>query len=104
MGFVVDTVALGQVFSEYFAFPCQSVIQSELSIFRGWYIRARNALSGTGTGFLQVLRFPLSSGAGVTDQYVTSVMADLLPFHLKEDQKIAATRYHRIKTYGELEA
>jgi hypothetical protein len=24
MGFVVDKVALGQVFSEYFSFPCQS--------------------------------------------------------------------------------
>jgi hypothetical protein len=24
MGFVVDKVALGQVFSEYFGFPCQS--------------------------------------------------------------------------------
>jgi hypothetical protein len=24
MGFVVDEVALGQVFSEYFGFPCQS--------------------------------------------------------------------------------
>jgi hypothetical protein len=24
VGFVVDTAALGQVFSEYFGFPCQS--------------------------------------------------------------------------------
>jgi hypothetical protein len=24
LGFVVDKVALGQVFSEYFGFPCQS--------------------------------------------------------------------------------
>jgi hypothetical protein len=24
VGFVVDKVALGQVFSEYFSFPCQS--------------------------------------------------------------------------------
>jgi hypothetical protein len=25
VGFVVDKVALGQVFSEYFGFPCQSL-------------------------------------------------------------------------------
>jgi hypothetical protein len=35
VGFVVDIVALGQVFSEYFGFPCQS----SSSIIRGWYIR-----------------------------------------------------------------
>jgi hypothetical protein len=27
VGFVVDKVALGQVFSEYFDFPCQSFLQ-----------------------------------------------------------------------------
>jgi hypothetical protein len=27
MGFVVDKAALGQVFSEYFGFPCQSFQQ-----------------------------------------------------------------------------
>jgi hypothetical protein len=30
MGFVVDKVALGQVFSEYFGFPCQSAFHQIL--------------------------------------------------------------------------
>jgi hypothetical protein len=44
VGFVVDKVALGQVFSEYFGFPCTILIppispQSPSSIIRGWYNR-----------------------------------------------------------------
>jgi hypothetical protein len=43
VGFVVDKVELGQVFSEYFGFPCQSLLQqlfhSPLSIMWGWYDR-----------------------------------------------------------------
>jgi hypothetical protein len=30
VGFVVDKVALGQVFSEYFGFPCQSLFHQLL--------------------------------------------------------------------------
>jgi hypothetical protein len=30
LGFVVDKVALGQVFSEYFGFPCQSLFHQIL--------------------------------------------------------------------------
>jgi hypothetical protein len=30
MGFVVDKAALGQVFSEYFGFPCQSLFNQFL--------------------------------------------------------------------------
>jgi hypothetical protein len=30
VGFVVDKVALGQVFSEYFSFPCQSTLHQFL--------------------------------------------------------------------------
>jgi hypothetical protein len=30
VGFVVDNVALGQVFSEYFGFPCQSLFHQIL--------------------------------------------------------------------------
>jgi hypothetical protein len=30
MGFVVDKAALGQVFSEYFGFPCQSPLHQFL--------------------------------------------------------------------------
>jgi hypothetical protein len=42
--FVVDKVALGQVFSEYFGFPCQSSFhqispQSPSPIIWGWYNR-----------------------------------------------------------------
>jgi hypothetical protein len=41
---VVDKVALGQVFSEYFGFPCQIFIppispESQSPIIRGWYSR-----------------------------------------------------------------
>jgi hypothetical protein len=32
VGFVVDKVALGQVFSEYFGFPCQSSFHRLLKI------------------------------------------------------------------------
>jgi hypothetical protein len=32
VGFVVDKVALGQVFSEYFCFPCQIIHPSDYSI------------------------------------------------------------------------
>jgi hypothetical protein len=44
VGFVVDKVALGQVFSEYFGFPCQSPFhqflhKSPSPIIRGWYNR-----------------------------------------------------------------
>jgi hypothetical protein len=31
VGFVVDKVALGQVFSKYFGFPCQSFHSTNLS-------------------------------------------------------------------------
>jgi hypothetical protein len=41
VGFVVDKVALGQVFSEYFGFPCHSSFHQtpSLSISRGRYNR-----------------------------------------------------------------
>jgi hypothetical protein len=43
VGFVVDKVALGQVFSEYFGFPCKSSFHQFLTITititRGWYNR-----------------------------------------------------------------
>jgi hypothetical protein len=45
VGFVVDKVALGQGFSEYFGVPCQSSFhqfssQSPSPIIPGWYNRA----------------------------------------------------------------
>jgi hypothetical protein len=44
VGFVVDKVALGQVFSEYFGFPCQSSFHQLLHnhhhlVIWGWYSR-----------------------------------------------------------------
>jgi hypothetical protein len=41
VGFVVDKAALGQVFSEYFGFPCQSSFHQFLLIIitRGWHYR-----------------------------------------------------------------
>jgi hypothetical protein len=54
VGFVVYKVALGQVFSEYFGYPCQ-------------------------TSFHQLLHYhhPLSSGAGTTGQAVAAVPSGL---------------------------
>jgi hypothetical protein len=41
VGFVVDKLAVGQVSSEYFGFPCQSSFHNHhhLSIIWGWYNR-----------------------------------------------------------------
>jgi hypothetical protein len=45
VGFPVDSVALGQIFSEYFGFPCLPIFipqispQSPSPITRGWYNR-----------------------------------------------------------------
>jgi hypothetical protein len=39
VGFVVDKVALGQVFSEYFGFPCPSLFH-QITITRGKYSRS----------------------------------------------------------------
>jgi hypothetical protein len=40
VGFVVDKVALGQVFSEYFGFSCQSLFH-QLLILAGWWLETR---------------------------------------------------------------
>jgi hypothetical protein len=40
VGFMVDKVALGQVFSEYFGFPCQSTASHSPSIIGVWYSRS----------------------------------------------------------------
>jgi hypothetical protein len=55
VGFVVDKVALGQVFSEYFGFPCQS-------------------------SFHQLLHIHISPGAGTIGQSGRSTR-DLVPPH-----------------------
>jgi hypothetical protein len=51
MGFVVDKAALGQVFSEYFGFPCQSFHQffSTIIITRGWHNRPTGGRSAEWT-------------------------------------------------------
>jgi hypothetical protein len=54
MGFVVDKLALGQVFSDYFGFPCQ------FSLHRLFHIHHH-----------------LSSGAGATGQLVADVPSGL---------------------------
>jgi hypothetical protein len=56
MGFVVDKVALGQVFPEYFGFPCQ------FSFHRLLHIHHHQ-----------------SSGAGTTGQLVADVKSGLSP-------------------------
>jgi hypothetical protein len=47
--FVVDKVALGQVFSKYFGFPAKhSTNCSTLIIIQGWYNRPTSGLSNSG--------------------------------------------------------
>jgi hypothetical protein len=67
VGFVVDKVALGQVFSEHFSFPCQF-------------------------SFHQILHTHLSSGAGTVGQIVADVASwqSLTPFHEKKNTTMAA--------------
>jgi hypothetical protein len=62
MGFVVDKVALGQVFSEYFGFPCQ-------------------------LSFRQLPRTHLSSGAGTIGQLVAHVPSGFNPTPSNEIKK-----------------
>jgi hypothetical protein len=54
VGFVVDKVVLGQVFSKYFGFPCQSsfhqLLQSPSCIVWDWYSRP---VSGCSTKWTQ---------------------------------------------------
>jgi hypothetical protein len=65
VGFMVDKVALEQVFSEYFGFPCQF-------------------------SFAKMLHTNLSSGAGIVGQLVTDVPSGLsltLPHETKKKKK-----------------
>jgi hypothetical protein len=65
MGFVVDKVALWQVFCEYFGFPCQFT-------------------------FHRLLHTHLSSGAGTTGQIVADVPSGLISPHPKNLTKLRA--------------
>jgi hypothetical protein len=50
---MVDKVALGQVFSEYFGFPCQLSFHQLLHIhviIRGWY--SRSVVAGVPSGLI----------------------------------------------------
>jgi hypothetical protein len=54
VGFVVKKVALGQVFSEYFGFPCKSSFHQKFSILtitRGRYNRTVNGSGAEWTQF-----------------------------------------------------
>jgi hypothetical protein len=51
VGFVVDKAALGQVFSKYFGFPCQSTNISIIIITRGL---AQQAVSGRSAEWTQL--------------------------------------------------
>jgi hypothetical protein len=56
VGSVVDRGALGQVFSEYFGFPCHPFIplitpqSSPSSLIQGWYNMPINGRSNSGLG------------------------------------------------------
>jgi hypothetical protein len=64
VGFVVDKVALGQIFSEYFGFPCQFAFHLLLHIHHH-----------------------LSSGAGTISQTVAAVPSELSLTPPKETRK-----------------
>jgi hypothetical protein len=53
MGFVVDKAALGQVFSEYFGFSCQSTNFS-IIITWGWHNRPTGGCSAEWTPTLNI--------------------------------------------------
>jgi hypothetical protein len=58
VGFVVDKAALGQVFSEYFGFPCQSFHQfSIIIITRGWHNRLIGGRSAEWTQLHSTLHY-----------------------------------------------
>jgi hypothetical protein len=48
VGFVVDKVTLGQVFSEYFGFPCQSslLMRELISVYSENHAKSVNTLCG----------------------------------------------------------
>jgi hypothetical protein len=75
VGFVVDKVALGQVFSEYFGFPCQSSFHRLLHTHH------------------------LSSGAGTIDQLVADVPSGL---SLTPPQEIKKKKVIQNFTAGQL--
>jgi hypothetical protein len=63
VGFVVNKVALKQVFFEYFSFPCQTFYQLlHLIIIQGWYNRP----------------------------VVASVIVDLVPLHPRKEKNSLA--------------
>jgi hypothetical protein len=72
VGFVVDKVALGQVFSEYFGFPCQF-------------------------SFLGLLRTHLSSGAGTIGQLVATYQVDSVT---PKRKKLNYTKLHTSLTHS----
>jgi hypothetical protein len=71
MGFVVDKWALGQVFSEYFGFPCQFSFHRQLHI-----------------------HYRLSSGAGTIGQLLADVPSGLSLTPPQETKK--TTPYHNL--------
>jgi hypothetical protein len=78
VGFVVDKVALGQVFSEYFGFPCQStfhrLLQSTSSIIWGWYNRPKSGRSTKWTQYHPMKKKIVGNShfqAGIEDMSVT---------------------------------
>jgi hypothetical protein len=70
VGFVVDEVALEQVFSEYFGFPCQFLFHRLLHIHHHY----------------------LSSGAGTIDQLVAAVSPH--PKKLKENKLTGISMFY----------
>jgi hypothetical protein len=59
-GVVVDKAALGQIFSEYFRFPCQSFHQiSNIIITYGWHNRPISGRSAEWTQMTPPLTIPI---------------------------------------------
>jgi hypothetical protein len=64
MGFVVDKVALGQVFSEYFGFRCQPLHQL-------LHTHNHHHHSSSGAGIVGKILADVSSGLGLTPSQET---------------------------------
>jgi hypothetical protein len=76
VGFVVDKVALGQVFSEYFSFPCH------ISFHRLFHAHHLSAGDGT-IGQLLILTPPKKKPLAVTSKHLTN-NADLASMNTED--------------------
>jgi hypothetical protein len=80
---VVDKVALGQVFSKYFGFPCQFSF-SNYSTLIAAAAAAADATATATTATTTTTIINLSPGAGTISKIVAKCQVDSVSPHLKE--------------------